>query len=200
MSEHDHKPFGINLTILPSVSPPPYADYRKAIIDSGVKIVETAGYKPQEHVDGLEAAGHPGEDDVPALVLLPAAADKLRIPILASGDYGDARGPVAALALGADGMNMGTRFGATIEAPIHESIKQLLVNSDERATNLIFRTFRNTGRVIQSSVSDKVVEIGERLGAVFADVQPLVSGALGPKALETGDAEVGLGRVGRCWA
>ncbi|OCC24356.1 nitronate monooxygenase [Croceicoccus estronivorus] len=219
------KPFGINLTILPSVSPLPYADYRKAIIDSGVKIVETAGYKPQEHVDefkahgitvvhkctavrhalsaermgvdavsidGFEAAGHPGEDDIPALVLVPAAADKLKIPIVASGGYGDARGLVAALALGADGINMGTRFCATVEAPIHESIKQLLVNSDERSTNLIFRTFRNTGRVIKSSVSDKVVEIGEMPGAVFADVQPLVSGALGRKALETGDAEVGL--------
>ncbi|PHQ63705.1 MAG: nitronate monooxygenase [Sphingobium sp.] len=219
------KPFGVNLTILPSVSPPPYAEYRKAIIDGGVKIVETAGYKPQEHVDefkahgikvihkctavrhalsaermgvdavsidGFEAAGHPGEDDVPALVLVPAAADKLSIPMLASGGYGDARGLVAALALGADGINMGTRFCATREAPIHDSIKQLLVANDERATNLIFRQFRNTGRVAKTSVSDQVVEIGARPGAVFADVQPLVSGALGRQALETGDTEAGL--------
>lgn len=219
------KPFGVNLTILPSVSPPPYAEYRRAIIDAGVRIVETAGYKPQEHVDefkshgikvihkctavrhalsaqrmgvdavsidGFEAAGHPGEDDVPALVLVPAAADNLSIPIIASGGYGDARGLVAALALGADGINMGTRFCVTQEAPIHDNIKQLLVANDERGTNLIFRAFRNTGRVARTSVSDKVVEIGERPGAVFADVQPLVSGALGRKALETGDLDAGL--------
>ena len=213
------KPFGVNLTILPSVSPPPYAEYRKAIIESGVKIVETAGYKPQEHVDefkshgiivihkctavrhalsaermgvdavsidGFEAAGHPGEDDVPALVLVPVAADRLKVPILASGGYGDARGLVA------DGINMGTRFCATREAPIHDNIKQLIVDNDERATNLIFRTFRNTGRVAKTAMSDQIVEIGARVGAVFEDVRPLVAGALGRMALETGDPSLGL--------
>ncbi|HSM54157.1 MAG TPA: nitronate monooxygenase, partial [Erythrobacter sp.] len=148
--EMTDKPFGVNLTILPSINPPPYAEYRHAIIESGVKIVETAGYKPQEHVDhfkqhgvkvihkctavrhavsaekmgvdaisidGFECAGHPGEDDIPGLILIPAAADKVNIPMLASGGFGDGRGLVAALALGADGINMGTRFCATKEAP-----------------------------------------------------------------------------------
>ena len=219
------KPFGVNLTILPSVNPPPYAEYRKAIIDSGVKIVETAGHKPQEHVDhfkahgvivvhkctavrhalsaqrmgvdaisidGFECAGHPGEDDVPGLILIPAAADKLTIPMIASGGFGDGRGLAAALALGADGINMGTRFCATVEAPIHDNVKQFLVDNDERGTNLIFRKFHNTGRVAKNSVSDQVVEISLREDAVFQDIQPLVSGAKGRIALETGDLDAGL--------
>ncbi len=219
------KPFGVNLTILPSVTPPPYAAYRRAIIDSGITIVETAGYKPQEHVeefkahgvkvihkctavrhalsaermgvdaisiDGFECAGHPGEDDIPGLILIPAAADRVKIPMLASGGFGDARGLVAALALGADGINMGTRFCATVEAPIHDNVKQFLVSNDERATRLIFRKFHNTGRVARNSVADRVVEISAREGAVFEDIQPLVSGARGREALETGDIDAGL--------
>ncbi|MBB4427544.1 nitronate monooxygenase [Bradyrhizobium sp. CIR48] len=219
------KPFGVNLTILPSVTPPPYAEYRKAIIESGIRVVETAGARPQEHVeqfkshgiivihkctsvrhalsaekmgvdvvsiDGFECAGHPGEDDVPGLVLVPAAADKITIPMLASGGFGDGRGLAAALALGADGINMGTRFCATVEAPIHETVKQFLVQNDERATNLIFRKFRNTGRVARNSVSDKVVEISSVPDAAFDDVRPLVSGARGRVALETGDLDAGL--------
>lgn len=219
------KPFGVNLTILPSVSPPPYAEYRKAIIDSGVTIVETAGYKPQEHVDdfkangvrvvhkctavrhalsaermgvdaisidGFECAGHPGEEDIPGLVLIPAAANVIKIPMIASGGFGDGRGLAAALALGAEGINMGTRFCATVEAPIHERIKQFLVDNDERATNLIFRPFRNTGRVAKNSVSDQVVEIANRAGAVFEDVRSMVSGAQGRTALETGNVDAGL--------
>lgn len=219
------KPFGVNLTILPSVSPPPYAEYRRAIIGSGVTIVETAGHKPQEHVedfkahgitvihkctavrhalsaermgvdaisiDGFECAGHPGEDDIPGLILIPAAADRVKVPMLASGGFGDARGLVAALALGADGINMGTRFCATVEAPIHDAIKQLIVTNDERATNLIFRRFHNTGRVAKTSVSDEVVEISKRPDAVFEDIRPLVSGARGRTALETGDLDAGL--------
>ncbi len=159
------KPFGVNLTILPAIKPPPYAEYRQAIIEAGVKIVETAGNKPIEHVeefkkhgikvihkctsvrhglsaermgvdaisiDGFECAGHPGEDDVPGLILIPAAADKIKIPMIASGGFGDARGLVAALALGAEGINMGTRFMATVESPIHENIKQQIVANDER--------------------------------------------------------------------
>ncbi|HEY8386244.1 MAG TPA: nitronate monooxygenase, partial [Porticoccaceae bacterium] len=192
------KPFGVNLTILPSVNPPPYAEYRKAIIESGVKIVETAGHNPQEHVedfkshgitvlhkctavrhalsaermgadiisiDGFECAGHPGEDDIPGMLLIPCAADKVTVPMLASGGIGDGRGLVAALALGAEGINMGTRFCATVEAPIHQNIKQFLVDNDERATNLIFRSLKNTGRVSKNSVSDKVVEILKQPGA-----------------------------------
>lgn len=219
------KPFGVNLTILPSVSPPPYAEYRQAIIDAGVRIVETAGHAPREHVehfkehgilvlhkctavrhavsaqkmgvdvisiDGFECAGHPGEDDVPGLVLIPAAADKVTIPMLASGGIGDGRGLAAALALGAEGVNMGTRFCATQEAPIHESIKQFLVQNSERDTNLIFRRFKNTGRVAKNVVSDQVVEISTKPEAVFEDIRPLVSGALGRKALETGDLSAGL--------
>lgn len=218
-------PFAVNLTILPSVNPPPYAEYRRAIIDSGVTIVETAGHKPQEHVeefrahgvrvihkctavrhalsaqrmgvdaisiDGFECAGHPGEDDVPGLVLIPAAADKLDVPMLASGGFADGRGLVAALALGADGINMGTRFCAVREAPIHDRVKQLLVDNDERSTNLIFRKFHNTGRVAKTPVSDEVIAISAREGSEFADIQPLVSGAKGRVALETGDLDAGL--------
>ncbi|MET0248179.1 MAG: nitronate monooxygenase [Sphingobium sp.] len=219
------KPFGVNLTILPSVTPPPYAEYRKAIIESGVKIVETAGYKPQEHVDdfkangvivvhkctavrhalsaermgvdaisidGFECAGHPGEDDIPGLILIPAAADKVKIPMIASGGFGDGRGLVAALALGAEGINMGTRFCATKEAPIHDNVKQFLVANDERGTNLIFRKFHNTGRVAKNSVSDEVVAISAREGAVFQDVAHLVPGAKGKVALDSGDLDAGL--------
>lgn len=219
------KPFGVNLTILPSVQPPPYAEYRKAIIDSGVKIVETAGHNPREHVedfkahgitvihkctavrhalsaermgvdavsiDGFECAGHPGEDDIPGLILIPAAADKVSIPMLASGGFGDGRGLVAALSLGADGINMGTRFCATAEAPIHDRVKQLLVDNDELATNLIFRSLRNTGRVSKNSVSDQVVEILKNPDSKFEDVSHLVKGVDGRKVLETGDLEAGL--------
>ena len=219
------KPFAVNLTILPSVNPPPYAEYRQAIIDSGVKIVETAGYNPQQHVahfkehgiivihkctavrhalssermgvdaisiDGFECAGHPGEDDIPGLVLIPAAADKVKIPMIASGGFGDGRGLVAALALGADGINMGTRFCATVEAPIHDRVKQLLVDNDERGTNLIFRSLRNTARVGKNGVSDQVVEILKRPDARFEDVAHLVRGAQGRVLLETGDLDAGL--------
>jgi len=219
------KPFGVNLTILPSISPPPYAEYRRAIIDSGVRIVETAGSKPQEHVeefkangirvihkctsvrhalsaermgvdiisiDGFECAGHPGEDDTPGLVLIPATADKVGIPLIASGGFGDGRGLAAALALGAEGINMGTRFCATVEAPIHERVKQFLVSNDERATNLIFRRFHNTGRVAKNSVSDRVLEISSQPATTFEDIRPLVSGAKGKEALETGNVDAGL--------
>ena len=219
------KPFGVNLTILPSVNPPPYEEYRKAIIDSGVKIVETAGHKPQEHVDdfksrgikvvhkctairhalsaermgvdaisidGFECAGHPGEDDVPGLILIPAAADVVKIPMIASGGFADGRGLAAALALGADGINMGTRFCATAEAPVHDNAKQLLLQNDERGTNLIFRKLHNTARVGKNSVSDKVVELLSAPDAKFEDVAHLVRGAKGRELLETGDLNAGL--------
>jgi nitronate monooxygenase len=219
------KPFGVNLTILPSVTPPPYAEYRKAIIESGVKVVETAGYKPQEHVDdfkshgvkvvhkctavrhalaaermgvdaisidGFECAGHPGEDDIAGLILIPAAADKLKIPVVASGGFGDGRGLAAALALGAEGITMGTRFCATVEAPIHDNAKQLIVANDERGTNLIFRNLHNTARVAKNSVSDKVVEILLAPDAKFDDVAHLVRGAKGRELLETGNLDAGL--------
>jgi NAD(P)H-dependent flavin oxidoreductase YrpB (nitropropane dioxygenase family) len=219
------KPFGVNLTILPKMGGAPYEAYRKAIIESGITIVETAGHKPQEHVDdfkahgvkvvhkctavrhalsaermgvdaisidGFECAGHPGEDDIPGLILIPATVDKVKIPVIASGGFGDGRGLVAALALGAEGINMGTRFCATVEAPIHDNVKRLIVQNDERDTNLIFRKLHNTARVGKSSVSDKVVEILARPDAVFEDVADLVRGIHGRKVLETGDMEAGL--------
>ena len=227
--EMTDKPFGVNLTILPAIKPPPYAEYRAAIIESGVKIVETAGYKPQEHVDefklhgikvihkctavrhalsaermgvdaisidGFECAGHPGEDDIPGLILIPCAADRVKIPMLASGGFGDGRGLVAALALGADGINMGTRFCATQEAPIHDNFKQQMVANDERGTDLIFRTLHNTARVAKNAVSRQVVEIERAGGAKFEDVKDLVTGVRGRQALQTGDTDAGIWSAG----
>lgn len=226
--EMTDKPFGVNLTILPAIKPPPYAEYRAAIIESGVKIVETAGYKPQEHVDhfkehgikvihkctavrhalsaermgvdaisidGFECAGHPGEDDIPGLILIPAAADKVKIPMIASGGFGDARGLVAALALGAEGINMGTRFCATQEADIHDKVKQQMIENDERSTNLIFRTLHNTARVAKNAVSDEVVA-KEREGAKFEDIQHLVSGQRGKVVYSEGDPDHGIWSAG----
>ena len=223
------KPFGVNLTILPAIKPPPYAEYRDAIIQGGIKIVETAGYKPQEHVDhfkqhgikvihkctavrhalsaermgvdaisidGFECAGHPGEDDIPGLILIPAAADRVKIPMLASGGFGDGRGLVAALALGADGINMGTRFCVTKEAPIPEAFKQQMVANDERATDLIFRTLHNTARVMKNAVSQEVVAIERQGGAKFEDVQHLVAGTRGRDALSSGDTDGGIWSAG----
>jgi NADH:quinone reductase (non-electrogenic) len=219
------RPFGVNLTILPSINPPPYAEYRRAIIESGVKVVETAGYKPQEHmedfkahgitvihkctavrhalsaermgvdivsIDGFECAGHPGEDDIPGLILIPAAAHKLRIPIVASGGFADGRGLVAALALGAQAISMGTRFCATHEAPLHENVKQQIVANDERATNLIFRKLKNTARVAKNSVSDRVVAILSEPQTTFADVASLVSGNRGRELLQSGNLDTGI--------
>jgi NAD(P)H-dependent flavin oxidoreductase YrpB (nitropropane dioxygenase family) len=227
--EMTDKPFGVNLTILPAIKPPPYAEYRHAIIEAGIKIVETAGNKPIEHVeefkkhgikvvhkctsvrhglsaermgvdaisiDGFECAGHPGEDDVPGLILIPAAADKIKIPMIASGGFGDARGLVAALALGAEGINMGTRFMATVESPIHENIKQQIVDNDERATELIFRTMHNTSRVAKNVISSQVVAM-EREGAKFEDVRELVAGTRGRSVYEVGDNDAGIWSAGQ---
>jgi NAD(P)H-dependent flavin oxidoreductase YrpB (nitropropane dioxygenase family) len=222
------KPFGVNLTILPSLSPPPYAEYRRAIIEGGIKAVETAGYKPQEHIDefkahgikvihkctavrhalsaerlgvdaisidGFECAGHPGEDDIPGLILIPAAVDKVKIPVIASGGFGDGRGLVAALALGAEGINMGTRFCATVEAPIHDNFKQAMVANDERATELMFRSYRNTVRVASNGVSRSVIE-AERGGAAFEEIAHMVKGVRGRAGLESGDIEHGVWTAG----
>jgi nitronate monooxygenase len=223
------RPFGVNLTILPTLNPPPYAEYREAIVESGVKVVETAGSNPQEHVehlrpagvkvihkatsvrhalkaqsigvdavsiDGFECAGHPGEDDVAGLVLIPAAASALEIPLIASGGIADGRGLVAALALGADGVNMGTRFMCTAESPIHHRIKERIVANDERSTNVIFRPFRNTARVAKNSVSDEVLEI-QAGGGAFEDVRHLVAGTRGVKVYESGDPEAGIWWAGQ---
>jgi NADH:quinone reductase (non-electrogenic) len=223
------KPFGVNLTILPTIKPIPYDEYMDAIIRSGVKIVETAGNNPEKYIpvfkqagvkiihkctavrhalkaerlgvdavsiDGFECAGHPGEDDTPGLVLIPITADKLKIPFIASGGFGDARGLVASLALGADGINMGTRFMATKEAPIHEHVKQKLVESDERQTALIFRTMRNTARVHRNAIAEKVIEIEHKPGSSFDDVRNFVAGVKGRHVLEAGELDYGIWSAG----
>jgi nitronate monooxygenase len=224
------KPFGVNLTILPTINPVPYDEYRQVICESGVKVVETAGNNPQPHlpafraagikvihkcttarhavkaqsigvdcvsIDGLECAGHPGEDDVGGLILFPVTVDKLSIPVIASGGIADARGLVAALALGCDGVNMGTRFMATKEAPIHQKVKEALVTNDERATNLIFRTMHNTARVAKNAVSDEVVAIERRGNAKFEDVKDLVAGSRGARVYDTGDVDAGIWSAGQ---
>ena len=218
------QPFGVNLTILPAITPPPYAEYLQVIMDSGVRIVETAGNNPKDFigqlkergikvvhkctsvrhalsaeragvdavsVDGFECAGHPGEDDIPNLVLIPAAVRVLKIPVVASGGIGDGRGMAAALALGAQGINMGTRFMITREAPIHDNIKQALVKAGERDTHLMFRTMHNTARVFKNAISSEVVAM-ERKGAKFEDVRPLVAGARGKVALKEGNVDGGV--------
>lgn len=223
------KPFGVNLTILPAISPPPYDEYRRAIVDAGITIVETAGSNPEPHmemfrdagvriihkctsvrhalkaqsvgvsmvsIDGFECAGHPGEDDVPGLVLIPAAADALTIPFIASGGFADGRGLAAALTLGASGINMGTRFMASAESPIAQPVKDRIVEASELDTNLIFRSLRNTARVAKNVVSDEVVRILEA-GGTFPDVQPLVAGARGRTVYEEGDVQAGVWSVGQ---
>jgi len=147
-------------------------------------------------VDGFECAGHPGEDDIPNLILLPIAADRLKVPFVASGGFADGRGLVAALALGADGINMGTRFMATREAPIHDMVKQRLVGADERQTALILRSLRNTSRVHRNSVAEKVIEIEHSPGATFADVREFVAGAKGRRVLENGELDTGIWSAG----
>jgi nitronate monooxygenase len=148
-------------------------------------------------IDGLECAGHPGEDDVGGLILFPATADKLSIPLLASGGMADARGLVAALALGCDGVNMGTRFMATKEAEIHDKVKQAIVDNDERGTDLIFRTMHNTARVAKNAISQQVVAIERRGGAKFEDVKDLVAGTRGAQVYDSGDTDAGIWSAGQ---
>jgi nitronate monooxygenase len=231
--ERTDRPFGVNLTILPSIMPLPYDEYREAIIESGIKIVETAGHNPQPHlprfkqagvkvihkctsvrhalkaqslgvdcvsIDGFECAGHPGEDDVGGLILFPATADRLSVPIVASGGIADARGLVAALALGCDAINMGTRFMATVEAPIHDNVKKQIVANDERATELILRTLHNTARVAKNAISQEVVAIEQRGNASFADVKELVAGTRGASVLDEGQMDAGIWSAGQSQA
>ena len=223
-----NKPFGVNLTILPTLKPVPYDDYLETIIDSGVKIIETAGRSPGPYmerlkqagikvihkctsvkhalkaeqlgvdvvsIDGFECAGHPGENDIPGLVLFPRATEEVKIPVIASGGIADARGLVAALALGCEGVNMGSRFLATREAPIHDSIKQQILQADENATKLIFRPLRNTLRIFDNSVARHILEM-EAAGKGIDEIGPVASGQKGRIVFEQGSREAGVWAAG----
>jgi nitronate monooxygenase len=224
------KPFGVNLTFLPSVTPPDYPGLVQAIIDSGVKVVETAGNNPAKwlpalkaadvkvihkctavrhalkaqsigcdavSVDGFECGGHPGEDDIPNFILLPRAADELKIPFVASGGMADARSLVAALAMGAEGMNMGTRFIATKEAPVHENVKQAILAASELDTRLVMRSLRNTERVLNNVAVERLLEKEKTMGAAlkFADIAEEVAGVY-PRVMTEGDMDVGAWSCG----
>ncbi len=232
--EMTDKPFGVNLTFLPAFTAPPYPEYIDAIIDGGVKIVETAGRNPAEHlprlqeagvkiihkctsvrhslkaqsigcdavsVDGFECGGHPGEDDIPNMILLPRAAEELSIPFVASGGLANGRSLVASLAMGADGINMGTRFIATQEAPVHENVKQTLVAATELDTRLIMRPIRNTERVLSNAAVEEILKIerakaeaGETVG--IDDVRHLVAGSQNWKVLQEGQMDAGAWSCG----
>ena len=224
------KPFGVNLTFLPSLTPPDYPGLIKVIIEGGVKIVETAGWSPAEYmpglkeagikvihkctsvrhslkaqsvgcdaisVDGFECGGHPGEDDIPNFILLPRAADELEIPFVASGGMADARSLVAAMALGAEGMNMGTRFIATEEAPVHENVKKAIVNASELDTRLIMRSLTNTERVLANPAVDRLMEKEKALGdkLTFSDIVDEVAGVY-PTIMMDGDMDAGAWSCG----
>lgn len=224
------KPFGVNLTFLPMLNPPDYPAYVRAVIEGGVKIVETAGRNPQQvlpplkdagikvihkctsvrhslkaqsigcdavSVDGFECGGHPGEDDVPNMILLPRAADELDIPFVASGGMADARSLVASLAMGADGMNMGTRFIATKEAPVHDNVKQAIVAASELDTRLVMRPLRNTERVLNNAAVERLLEKEKALGTelTFEDIVGEVAGVY-PKIMMDGDMDAGAWSCG----
>ena len=224
------KPFGVNLTFLPSLTPPDYPGLIQAIIDGGVKVVETAGNNPaqwlpilKQHnikvihkctsvrhalkaqaigcdavsVDGFECGGHPGEDDVPNFILLPRAADELTIPFVASGGMADGRSLVAALAMGAEGMNMGTRFIVTEEAPVHENVKQAILAASELDTRLVMRPLRNTERVLNNSGVERLLGKEAALGSgiKFEDIAPEVAGVY-PRIMQNGDMDAGAWSCG----
>ena len=224
------KPFGVNLTFLPIVNTPDYPGYVRAIIEGGVKVVETAGNNPQQYlpalqeagikvihkctsvrhalkaqsigcdavsVDGFECAGHPGEDDVPNFILLPRAADELSIPFVASGGMADGRSLAAALCLGAEGVNMGTRFIATREAPVHENVKQAIVAASELDTRLVMRSLRNTERVLRNAAVDRLIEKERALGDKlrFEDIIDEVAGVY-PRIMKEGTMEAGAWSCG----
>ena len=228
--EMTDKPFGVNLTFLPSVSTPDYPGYIKAIIDGGVKVVETAGNNPAKwlpalkeagikvihkctsvrhslkaesigcdavSVDGFECGGHPGEDDVPNWILLPRAAEELKIPFVASGGVANGKQLVAALALGADGVNMGTRFIATVEAPVHENVKQAILNATELDTRLVMRPLRNTERVLNNAAVERLLAKEKALGPnlKFEDIIEEVAGVY-PKIMLEGTMEAGAWSCG----
>ena len=225
-----NKPFGVNLTFLPSFTAPPYPEYIAAIKEGGVKAVETAGRSPEQYmpalkaagikvihkctsvrhslkaekigcdavsVDGFECGGHPGEDDIPNMILLPRAADELKVPFVASGGMADARSLVAALAMGAAGMTMGTRFIATKEAPVHPNVKKALVEATELDTRLVMRALRNTERVLKNKGVDDLLEIEREKGATLRieDIHDQVAGVY-PKVMVDGDMDAGAWSCG----
>jgi len=226
------RPFGINLTFLPTLTPPDYPAYIKVCIEEGIEFIETAGRNPEPYmdqiksagmkvlhkctsvrhavkaasigcdaigIDGFEAAGHPGEDDVTSLILIPLTRDAVDLPLIASGGFADGRGLAGALGLGADGINMGTRFVATEEAPVHRNVKQALIDRSERDTRLIMRTLRNTERVMQNTAVEKVLEIERRAGeTMIEDLVPYVAGRVGKGMLEEGQMEIGTLAAGQC--
>ena len=224
------KPFGVNLTFLPAFSAPPYPEYIRAIVEGGIKIVETAGRSPEQYmpalkaagikvihkctsvrhslkaesigcdavsVDGFECGGHPGEDDIPNMILLPRAAEELKIPFVASGGMADARSLVASLAMGASGINMGTRFIATREAPVHDNVKRALVKASELDTRLIMRAIRNTERVLKNAGVEHLLEIEREKGRSLKieDIYDQVAGVY-PKVMIDGDMEAGAWSCG----
>jgi nitronate monooxygenase len=224
------KPFGVNITFLPSMTPPDYPGLIQAVIDGGVKIVETAGNNPAPYmpalkeagikvihkctavrhalkaekvgcdavsVDGFECGGHPGEDDIPNFILLPRAADELTIPFVSSGGMADARSLVASLAMGADGMNMGTRFIATKEAPVHDNVKAAILAASELDTRLVMRPLRNTERVLNNSAVERLLEKEKALGADIKidDILPEVAGVY-PRIMKEGDMDAGAWSCG----
>jgi len=232
--EATDKPFGVNLTILPSFNPIPYDEYRRVIIENKIPVVETAGRNPSDHmpdfkahgvkvihkctsvrhavsaeklgvdvvsIDGFECAGHPGEDDVGLIVLLPATVDALSIPVIASGGMGDGRSLAAALMLGAEGVNMGTRFVATKEARVHDNVKQMIVANTELDTVLTNRTLRNTSRVARNAISEEVALIQRDATKTIEDVRHLVAGARGrTNVLEKGEMDGGIWTSGQSQA
>ena len=224
------KPFGVNLTFLPSMTPPDYPGLIEVIIKTGVKVVETAGRNPAVYmpamkdadikvihkctsvrhsikaqdigcdavsVDGFECGGHPGEDDIPNFILLPRAADELEIPFVASGGMADARSLVAAMALGAEGMNMGTRFIATKDAPVHQNVKEAIVNASELDTRLIMRSLTNTERVLNNPAVESLMAKEKALGddLTFEDIVDEVAGVY-PKVMIEGEPEAGAWSCG----
>jgi len=229
--EMTDRPFGVNLTFLPTLRPPDYPALIRVCLEERIRFIETAGRNPQPYmpqiksagikvihkctsvrhalkaekigcdaisIDGFEAAGHPGEDDVTTLILVPLVRDAVGVPIIASGGFADGRGLVAALALGADGMNMGTRFVATREAPVHDNLKLALVRRSETETRLIMRSLRNTERVLHNRAAEKVLEIESRGDTRIQDLIPYVSGLAGKEMLEAGDVEKATMAAGQC--
>ncbi|KAI8089271.1 2-nitropropane dioxygenase [Halteromyces radiatus] len=225
-----NKPFGVNLTFLPAMTPPPYDEYAQVIVDEGIKVVETAGNNPGKYIkkfkeagivvlhkcvsvrhalsaqklgvdiismDGFECAGHPGENDIGGLILLAKSFNTLKIPYIASGGFGDGVGLAGALAMGAAGINMGTRFMCTVESPIHQKIKESIVAADEHQTQLVFRPFRNTSRIFKNKVAIEVNKREQNPNVKFEDVKDLVSGARGRNVYTTGDPEYGVWTAGQ---